>query len=83
MNVQEFEELKNRKEKLSMLKVKEEAKIEALNKDLELIMVDLNKMGITTIDEAKSRLDTLEKEYNVLLKEIGDSVKELSNVQLI
>lgn len=83
MNVQEFEELKNRKEKLSMLKVKEEAKIEALNKDLELIMFDLNKMGITTIDEAKSRLDTLEKEYNVLLKEIGDSVKELSNVQLI
>ena len=83
MNVKEFEELKNRKEKLSMLKAKEEAKVEALNKDLDLIMVDLSKMGITTIDEAKSRLNTLEKEYNDLLKEIGDSVKELSNVQLI
>lgn len=83
MNVQEFEELKNRKEKLSVLKAKEETKVEALNKDLDLILVDLSKMGISTIEEAKSKLDTLEKEYNVLLKEIGDSVKELNNVQLI
>ena len=52
MNVQEFEDLKNRKEKLSILKAKEEAKIEALNKEVEVLMSDLKSMGINTIEEA-------------------------------
>ena len=83
MNVKEFEDLKEKKEKLSLIKAKEEAKVEALTKDLESIMLELNNIGITNIEEAKSRLEELEKEYAVLLTEIGNSVKELTNVQLI
>lgn len=83
MNVQEFEDLKNRKEKLSILKAKEEAKIEALNKEVEVLMSDLKSMGINTIEEATSKLSELETEYNSLLNEIGNVVKELNSVQLI
>ena len=83
MNVQEFEDLKNRKEKLSILKAKEEAKIEALNKEVEVLMLDLKSMGINTIEEATSKLSELETEYNSLLNEIGNVVKELNSVQLI
>ena len=83
MNVKEFEDLKEKKEKLSLIKAKEEAKVEALTKDLESVMLELNNIGITNIEEAKSRLEELEKEYAVLLTEIGNSVKELTNVQLI
>ena len=83
MNVQEFEDLKNRKEKLSILKAKEEAKIEALNKEVEVLMSDLKSMGINTIEEATSKLSELETEYNSLLNEIGNVVKELYSVQLI
>ena len=83
MNVQECEDLKNRKEKLSILKAKEEAKIEALNKEVEVLMLDLKSMGINTIEEATSKLSELETEYNSLLNEIGNVVKELNSVQLI
>ena len=83
MNVQEFEDLKNRKEKLSILKAKEEAKIEALNKEVEVLMSDLKSIGINTIEEATSKLSELETEYNSLLNEIGNVVKELNSVQLI
>ena len=83
MNVQEFEDLKNRKEKLSILKAKEEAKIEALNKEVEVLMSDLKSMGINTIEEATSKLSELETEYNSLLNEIGNVDKELNSVQII
>ena len=77
MNVKDFENLKKKQEDLQLQKAREEAKLEALEKEIEGYKKQLADMGITDLEHADELLEQKEKELEVQYNEITTLLKEL------
>lgn len=77
MNVKDFENLKKKQEDLQLQKAREEAKLEALEREIEGYKKQLADMGITDLEHADELLEQKEKELEVQYNEITGLLKEL------
>ena len=77
MNVKEFEALKKKQEELQLWKAKEEAKLEALERELEGYKKQLADLGITDLDNAESVLEQKELELQTQYDEISNLLSQL------
>ena len=79
MDIKEFEELKKKQEELQLLKAKEEAKLESLEKELESYRKQLEDLGITDLDNVDSILEEKEKELQKQYEEISNILSKLES----
>lgn len=77
MNVKDFENLKKKQEDLQLQKAREEAKLEALEKEIEGYKKQLADMGITDLEHADELLEQKEKELETQYNEITALLKDL------
>lgn len=70
MEIKEFEALKKKQGDLALLKAKEEAKLESLEKELESYKQQLLELGIDDLDNAEAILADREKELEAQYAEI-------------
>lgn len=79
MDIKDFEGLKKKQEELQVLKAREEAKLESLEKELEGYKKQLADLGITDLEHAQDILEEKEKE---LEKQYADISDRLSKIEL-
>lgn len=77
MDVKDFENLKKKQEELQVLKAREEAKLESLEKELEGYKKQLIELGITDLDHAQDILSAKEKELEKQYADISDRLSKL------
>ncbi len=77
MNVKDFENLKKKQEDLQLQKAREEAKLEALEKEIEGYKKQLADMGITDLEHVDELLEQKEKELETQYNEITALLKDL------
>ena len=77
MNVKDFENLKKKQEDLQLQKAREEAKLEALEKEIEGYKKQLADMGITDLEHADELWEQKEKELETQYNEITALLKDL------
>lgn len=71
MEIKEFEALKKKQDELTLLKAKEEAKLESLEKELENYKQQLKELGIDDLENAETILAEREKELEAQYTEIS------------
>lgn len=71
MEIKEFEALKKKQDDLTLLKAKEETKLESLEKELENYKKQLKELGIEDLDHAEEILAEKEKELEAQYAEIS------------
>lgn len=77
MDIKKFEALRKRQEELQLFKAREEAKLEALEKELESYKKQLLDLGITDLENVDSILDEKEKELQDQYSEISSLLSKL------
>ena len=77
MNIKDFENLKKKQEELQIQKAREEAKLEALEKEIEGYISQLAELGITDLSNAEELLHQKEKELKEQYAEITAMLKEV------
>jgi hypothetical protein len=71
MEIKEFEALKKKQEELTLLKAKEEAKLESLERELDSYKEQLKELGIEDLENAETILAEKEKELEAQYNEIS------------
>lgn len=77
METQEFAALKKKREQLSILQAREEAKMESLQQELVGLQQSLAELGVTTPEEATAMLEKLTSDYEAKFAEVSVLLQEL------